>query len=146
MIRTIGKGPICKRNVSGAVRPLPPDKGIIVTVMIVKKKYTPPKPVVEVVTDHFEKMAETIETTRKVEPDMVNHSPHYMLGNGLESIDVIEAALTPEEFIGWCKGNALKYQFRAGKKDPAKLIEDYDKTIFFINRATKKMKEVNHGD
>lgn len=112
-----------------------------------KKKYTPPKQVVEVATDNFEKLAESIEAQlRKVEPDMVNHPPHYMLGNGLESIDVIEATLTPEEFIGRCKGNALKYQFRAGKKDPTKLIEDYDKTIFFINRATKKMKEVNHGD
>lgn len=111
-----------------------------------KKKYTPPKPVVEVATDNFEKIAESIEDRLKVEFNKVNHPPRYMLGNGLERIDVIEAALTPEEFIGWCKGNALKYQLNAGKKDPTKLIEDYDKTIFFINRATKKLKEVNHGD
>jgi hypothetical protein len=29
----------------------------------------------------------------------------------------LRAALTPEEFKGFCKGNALKYLIRAGKKD-----------------------------
>lgn len=50
--------------------------------------------------------------------DMVNHPKHYMLANGIESKDVVRAILTEEEYRGWCKGNALKYQFRAEKKRP----------------------------
>ena len=59
----------------------------------------------------------------KTKGDMVNHPSHYKLKDGLEAIDVIKATLTEEEFIGFCKGNALKYQFRAGKKDQAKTEE-----------------------
>jgi hypothetical protein len=29
----------------------------------------------------------------------------------------MEATLTPEEFIGYLKGNCIKYGMRAGKKD-----------------------------
>ena len=36
---------------------------------------------------------------------------HYRQG-GIECIDAIEAALTPEEFRGYCKGNAMKYIWR----------------------------------
>lgn len=64
---------------------------------------------------------------------MVNHPKHYMLANGIESKDVVRATLTPEEYKGWCKGNALKYQFRAGKKDPSKIKEDYQKAVWFLN-------------
>jgi hypothetical protein len=40
--------------------------------------------------------------------DPVNHPPRYTQG-GIECIDAIKAALTPEEFRGYCKGNALEY-------------------------------------
>ena len=43
--------------------------------------------------------------------DNVNHPEHYTSG-AIECIDAIEAALTPEEFRGFCKGNALKYVWR----------------------------------
>jgi len=41
--------------------------------------------------------------------------PHYT-GEKIECIDAIRAALTPEEFRGFCKGNVLKYIWREGKK------------------------------
>ncbi len=41
---------------------------------------------------------------------------HYHLGNGLESIDVIYEALGQDEFVGFCKGNILKYLHRANRK------------------------------
>jgi hypothetical protein len=47
--------------------------------------------------------------------DMVNHPPHYKAG-GIETIDFIQAKLTREEYIGYLKGNALKYASRIGKK------------------------------
>lgn len=51
-------------------------------------------------------------------PDVVNHPPHYTAG-GIETIDFMQAKLTREEFIGYLKGNALKYASRVGKKDNA---------------------------
>ena len=45
--------------------------------------------------------------------DAVNSPKHYKLrGLDVESVDVIKATLTPEEFKGWLKGNAMKYLFR----------------------------------
>lgn len=48
----------------------------------------------------------------------VNHPSHYVDG-GIDTIDFIEAKLTKEEFIGYLKGNAIKYASRIGKKDEA---------------------------
>jgi len=47
--------------------------------------------------------------------DNVNNPPHYTAG-GIECIDAIRAALTPEEFRGYCKGNAIKYTWRERMK------------------------------
>lgn len=63
--------------------------------------------------------------------DPVNHPAHYTSG-GIECIDAIEAALTPEEFRGFCKGNALKYVWRAGKKDDAHT--DIRKAAWYLDR------------
>lgn len=37
-------------------------------------------------------------------------------GGGVECIEAIRSALTPEEFRGFCKGNAIKYIWREGSK------------------------------
>ena len=50
-----------------------------------------------------------------VKPDLVNHPPHYTAG-GIETIDFMQAKLTREEFIGYLKGNVIKYSSRLGKK------------------------------
>lgn len=47
--------------------------------------------------------------------DNVNHPAHYTQG-GIECIEAIKAALTEEEFIGYCKGNCLKYIWREKNK------------------------------
>lgn len=67
--------------------------------------------------------------------DVVNHPSHYTDGN-IECIDYIQDKLTPEEFQGFCKGNALKYISRAGKKNPAKHNEDLKKAIWYLERVT----------
>lgn len=64
--------------------------------------------------------------------DAVNHPKHYQLFPGQEAIDIIEAALTPEEFAGYCKGNALKYRLRAGEKGDTQ--QDIDKSNWYRNR------------
>jgi len=60
--------------------------------------------------------------------DDVNHPPHYQIG-GIETIDVIEAKLTPEEFRGYLKGNVVKYLTRIGYKDNAG--KDVDKMVWY---------------
>lgn len=44
--------------------------------------------------------------------------PHYTQG-GIECIEAIKAALTPEEFRGFCKGNVMKYVWREQSKGGA---------------------------
>ena len=41
--------------------------------------------------------------------DNVNHPPHYKKGS-IECIDAIESALTFEQFIGYCKAAAIKFE------------------------------------
>lgn len=48
--------------------------------------------------------------------DVVNKPSHYKWFPGVEVINVIRSTLSEEEFIGYCKGNSLKYRLRAGKK------------------------------
>lgn len=69
--------------------------------------------------------------------DAVHHPSHYTLpGLTIESVDVIRAVLTPEEFKGWCKGNAIKYSLRAGRKDPTKEVQDLAKAGVFLSWIT----------
>lgn len=64
--------------------------------------------------------------------DMVNNPPHYKLGNGMEVIDIIEAALTEEEFRGYLKGNDLKYIYREPYKGNSE--QDVAKSIWYAER------------
>ena len=63
--------------------------------------------------------------------DPVNHPSHYNAGS-IECIDAIEAALTPEEFRGFLKGNALKYIWRSGRKGDE--FEDLKKSMWYLAR------------
>ena len=71
------------------------------------------------------------------EYDEVNHPKHYMLFPDMEAIDVIQAVLTPEEFRGYCRGNALKYRLRAGDKGPAEKC--ISKSRWYQNRLSAVM-------
>ena len=65
------------------------------------------------------------------EVDMVNEPPHYRQGD-VECIDAIRAALTPEEFRGYCKGNAIKYVWRERHKGGN---ESMAKANYYLNKA-----------
>lgn len=52
---------------------------------------------------------------------------HYKTG-GVETIDYLRAKLTPEEFLGFCKGNVIKYASRAAHKGG---LEDYEKASWY---------------
>ena len=64
-------------------------------------------------------------------PDMVNSPSHYQL-DGIEAIDIIKAVLTPEEYRGYLKGNALKYMLREPFKGNAK--QDVAKAQWYLER------------
>lgn len=53
---------------------------------------------------------------------------------------VMQAVLTPEEFIGFLKGNVIKYSMRQGKKDGS--TDDAEKALHYL----QKLHEVERGD
>ena len=70
--------------------------------------------------------------------DMVNQPPHYTKGN-IETIDIMEAKATPEEFKGHLKLTALKYLTRAGHKESE--LQDAKKTQWYVNRWVKTLEK-----
>lgn len=71
--------------------------------------------------------------------DNVNHPSHYTDGK-IEVIDFIE-----DKGLGFHLGNAVKYIARAGKKDPAKDVEDLEKAEWYLHREIKRRKALR-GD
>lgn len=67
--------------------------------------------------------------------EMVENPPHYTRIKetlGVETADVIEAL-----GLDWHLGNAFKYLWRAGHKDPAKTLEDIKKARWYLDRYIK---------
>ena len=62
--------------------------------------------------------------------DIVNKPLHYNAGS-IECIDGIKAMLTEEEFIGYLRGNSLKYRWRYPYKNG---IEDLLKAEWYETR------------
>ena len=49
-------------------------------------------------------------------PNTKYYDEHYASMVGLEPIELMQLVLSPAEFIGFLKGNIIKYSMRAGKK------------------------------
>lgn len=75
--------------------------------------------------------------------DPVNHPTHYTVG-GIETIDYLQAKLSPEEFRGMLRGNALKYLSRAGHKLDA--LEDYKKAQWYLAKLISLMEVPQCGE
>lgn len=65
--------------------------------------------------------------------DNVNNPAHYRQG-GIECIDAIRAALTDEEWRGYCKGNVTKYVWRERHKGGD---ESLKKAQWYLERMFK---------
>ena len=72
--------------------------------------------------------------------DNVNHPSHYTDGK-IEVIDFIE-----DKRLNYHRGNAVKYICRAGKKDPAKEVEDLQKAVWYINREIQRLEAQKQKD
>ncbi len=64
---------------------------------------------------------------------------HYKLSGGREAIDIIREILTPEQFIGFLRGNIFKYDIRYKQKGG---VEDLKKSAWY----KEKLIEVENFD
>ncbi len=60
--------------------------------------------------------------------DKVRNPKHYQFYN-TETIVLIRNSMNDQEWLGYCKGNSLKYRLRAGKKDNSQ--QEIDKAMFY---------------
>lgn len=83
-----------------------------------------------------------IEEDRKIAGNTVNHPPHYNLlpttckkcGHPIECIDVVR-------HMNFNRGNAVKYIWRAGAKNPHSELEDLEKAIWYLQDEIKRLVE-----
>ena len=75
-----------------------------------------------------EKMTTQEKTMTSHSKDPIN--PDYYKSGGIETIDVIEAKMSKEEFKGYLLGSVMKYLSR--KK--SNWVEDLKKARWFLNR------------
>lgn len=66
--------------------------------------------------------------------EQVNHPDHYKTG-GRECIDVMVEQFGPQAVICFCKCNAFKYKWRAGKKPGNSYEQDMAKARWYKNKA-----------
>ena len=78
------------------------------------------------------------ENKDKPKPDMVNHPPHYTQG-GIETIEYIRAKLSPEEYVGYLRGNIMKYTSRIGLKGESS--EDSGKIEWYAKELNRFLTE-----
>ena len=88
----------------------------------------------------LEKLDEFLEVGKKnnhrVDVDeMVKYDPksRYYDHGGIEVLDIIKAKLTPEQYQGFCLGNAIKYTCRANHKGD--YDRDLEKAEFYAREA-----------
>ena len=84
--------------------------------------------------DDITEISRLAEEEREKLSQNVNHPSHYGSGD-YECIKVLKAWLTPEEFRGYLKGNALKYICREGKKDNR--LQDVKKAEWYLSELVK---------
>jgi hypothetical protein len=61
------------------------------------------------------------------------HSPinpaHYK--DDIECVDALRAVLTEEEFLGYCRGSAIAYLWRIGRKDAPR--QEAQKAMWYVS-------------
>jgi hypothetical protein len=94
----------------------------------------------EAVSDSGRVLGEGRYAGPPAEKEQVDHPAHYGGGdNPFETIKVLRAWLTPEQYTGFLLGNALKYLSRVGKKGNA--LTDVEKARWYATAYTEFLKE-----
>lgn len=73
---------------------------------------------------------------KKEDEDPVNNPSHYNMLD-VEAIDLIEMSMTKIEFLGYLKGNVLKYVIRYKHKGNPK--EDLGKALWYLEKLKEKV-------
>jgi hypothetical protein len=75
------------------------------------------------------------------EEDLVKKPHHYTPEEGkVECIDYIRQVLGPEQFIGYCHGNFIKYQHRYKYKGAP--VQDLEKAKVYLDWMVEAMKGI----
>ena len=69
--------------------------------------------------------------------DNVQQPAHYTTG-GIECIHAIKASMSSEEYLGYLKGNAMKYLWRYKHKNG---LEDLRKAQIYLGWLVKELSE-----
>lgn len=62
----------------------------------------------------------------------VNHPSHYKQEGETECIEAMRLMLGDDVVVGFCKGSAFKYRWRAGKKEGNPYEQDVAKTEWYL--------------
>tara|TARA_R110002012_G_scaffold95402_1_gene230648 strand:- start:26 stop:394 length:369 start_codon:yes stop_codon:yes gene_type:complete len=74
--------------------------------------------------------------------DVINNPPHYT--KGIETIDIIRAKLTDQEYKGYLKGTIMKYNTRLGLKGTEQdEINDSGKMRWYAQKLEEFLNEDN---
>ena len=73
--------------------------------------------------------------------DMVNHPPHYTKG-AIECIQAIWASMSEEEYVGFLKGQVIKYMWRLESKENA--LEDVRKAGYYQQKLEEFLRDRPH--
>jgi hypothetical protein len=88
--------------------------------------------------EHILKMTELNAGINGISADDIQAGGSHYKDMGVQPWTVMEALLTREEFIGYLKGNLIKYGMRQGKKDSP----DAEKWHHY----NMKLKEIQNGN
>ena len=79
------------------------------------------------------------------EQDLVNSPPHYT--KGIETIKIIRSKLSDEEYIGYLKGNILKYTTRLGLKGSTDdILLDAGKISWYAEELKNYLNEEDYDE
>ncbi len=120
------EGIFAKVRVCSAVYKKPIFKVILMSNLVLNDKATKPKPTkLEEMIDHQAEQDAKERRSKDLRGGTAKDATHYQRA-AMQPIEIMQRFLTREEFIGFLKGNIIKYKARAAFKGSRK--EDMQKT------------------
>ena len=105
--------------------------------VILWQRHTHPEELPFIDDEPLQSLNDQYAEIEKVRQDIIN-SPGHHADSTIECIDAMEAMMTPEQFIGYLRGNVFKYQWRYEKKNG---IEDLKKAQWYLDKLVSKVNE-----
>jgi len=69
----------------------------------------------------------------------------YYDAGGIETLDIIRAKLTREQYQGFLLGNTLKYLCRMGRKPDADPVRDAEKAAIYLDLLVEELRHANRN-